>query len=1839
MLDSVAVLDTNGDYVSITNYENDGATISSVTTFDWPLEGYQVTRILDAAGDTIQISDADNQLVAMMTLNEMWDDYDDPNDVEESVVYVYDGLTRWGYVDTDHNAQHDSGTETLLDSVAVLDTNGDYVSITNYENDGATISSVTTFDWPLEGYQVTRILDAAGDTIQISDADNQLVAMMTLNEMWDDYDDPNDVEESVVYVYDGLTRWGYVDTDHNAQHDSGTETLLDSVAVLDTNGDYVSITNYENDGATISSVTTFDWPLEGFQVTRVLDAGGDTIQISDADNQLVAMMTLNEMWDDYDDPNDVEKSVVYVYDTQYRWGYVDTDHNAQHDSGTETLLDSVAEFDGNGEYISITNYEADGTTISMVTTFDWPLEGYQVTRVLDAAGDTIQISNADNQMVAIMTLNEMWDDYDDPNDVEESVVYVYDGLVRWGYVDIDKNAQHDSGTETLLDSVAEFDGNGDYVSITNYDDDGTTITSVTTFDWPVEGYQVTRIVNDPAGKDTIQISDADNQLVAMMTLNASWGNYEDPDDVDESTVYTYTQDGDNQMRVGYVDTSKDAVHDATELNLASVMVFDNDGDVISITGYLADGQTMSYIVTYDEPQENWSTQRSINSPFTRDSLTIFDNEGLVRASQTTEGTLLDGPPESDTITESTVYVYDDTVRWGYMDVAKNGLYESENDTVLENKVQYDTNGSVLSATYWSYDEETQTSSLYRVDEYNKEFGVDNDGYVTTTLYNYPGAGDMQIQVSNPDGQLTKKREWDNDSQSWTYIVYSYPLDTERYGFIDLDNDGVGDQLESRAKFDANDNMISNTALFRSGGSYWNQGEIQYITVYNYDGTIATSYNKTPQEGAADGDFVTYQYNREGTLSRIEQYDISANKMTADYYMSGLLILTEIYAITVNGNPPVKTGNVTIGELLETIERNSQVLPDGRTRITNPDTGLVQVYDSEGNLVETTDNQKVVNIYYYDNEGNYVREDNLGYKIVWYGDPTDPETTYTTYYNEMNSITTYSFIVPLGRGNDWRMIQTEYWADGLVIERDYETQDITSISRYERETNGDLVTETIIYQHKVKTISEMNWPESGWRAVLIPGGAENDNDAVMIVDEANKLRGYMEILKSSSYKSTSNIILSVVYDYDTSGNRIGYVDTDKDGIWDEGTETTQYSYTETWSVDDTKEVTRIFDAGGDIIEIRDADFNGKLRARMVLNGTGLSYDYNDPSDVATSNLYLYNADGTWDVYVENSNKNGVYDGDGSETDTGYDGAPNYRSSNGALMQVLDNEGNIISNTFGSGYMVNYVYDNDGTYQGSNETKYYGSTYYYDNEGNPYPEGIIDYHGNYIQVNPTTGSYVKQYKEFETDGTYSGTYNVYNAGLLITQVNSQGELTYKKYTSSGGETVIVNTLTTNADRVDITNASDPSDIDAQILSGIYYEWYDTGTTSLVIDYNSGSGAFLSCVRTTGAYEKQILLNGASVMMYTSGYTSSNTAEEISNGYGIGFMRVSADGGTPQYVYYTQEGTPMVQQIGGGNLSTVDLGTTPTNTVDLTQVYKWTEDGGTTTVYRFNGINRYFSSGVLQKTVWSDSSGNVQRTMNYGAHQGNGFYIVNSIVDAEGLTCTVNRSGSTITGYDLTLASGTDATVDAAGQMTSVSIAGHTQTYDSSGNLTSMTTDDGLVMLSSNGEVSSITDVDGTTMTYHWSTGSLVSFEISDATLGMTRDYEVQSGYLRLSSVTESSGRLTEYYYDTSGSIKTYSDASPSSYSVIVTEGDTTYGYGYRPDGGIPGLYLYYVASPDYTLTYTRHSTYPYYILSQQLIIDGPGTNDVTLEFYGSSWKTGGNYEYGDLYYISGSRFGTE
>ncbi|MCP5462441.1 MAG: hypothetical protein H7A34_04585 [bacterium] len=356
----------------------------------------------------------------------------------------------------------------LLRSRAILDSiDNSLINITTFD-DSLNPVNIAEFDKPQEGFVTNHSLRPDGsELLQVFDAQSRLVLLQEIA--------PDDtVLESTVYQYsfDNDTkqnfRTGYVDTNTNGILDGG-ETLKDEIAELDNFGDLINLTSFAPDGTTIESITEFNKPLFGYLTSRQVNQpeGKSTIQVIDFNSQLVALQTLTSPFGDYTDPGQVEESTVFEYDTNLRAGYVDDNKNQFHETG-ETKLSSIAELDNDGNFITITTFADDGVTVESITEFNWPLPDYTATRIIDNDGDTVQVSDNEGRLSALMTLTGTLVDYKVPANVVESTVFVYDGSYRWGYVDDNKNAQKESG-ETKVSSVAELDNAGNIVTVTSYE--------------------------------------------------------------------------------------------------------------------------------------------------------------------------------------------------------------------------------------------------------------------------------------------------------------------------------------------------------------------------------------------------------------------------------------------------------------------------------------------------------------------------------------------------------------------------------------------------------------------------------------------------------------------------------------------------------------------------------------------------------------------------------------------------------------------------------------------------------------------------------------------------------------------------------------------------------------------------------------------------------------------------------------------------------------------------------------------------------------------------------------------------------------------------------------------------------------------------------------------------------------------------------------------------------------------------------------------------------------------------------------------------------------------------
>ena len=1237
LVSSVAQLDGEGNIINVTSYKEDGVTISSVTEFNWPAEDYSATRILDEDGDTIQISDNDGNLAAMMTLKDTWGDYKNGSEVESSVVYVYAGEYRWGYVDADCDAVKDA-SDTLVSSVAQLDGEGNIINVTSYKEDGVTISSVTEFNWPAEDYSATRILDEDGDTIQISDNDGNLAAMMTLKETWGDYKNGSEVESSVVYVYAGEYRWGYVDADCDAVKDA-SDTLVSSVAQLDGEGNIINVTSYKEDGVTISSVTEFNWPAEDYSATRILDEDGDTIQISDNDGNLAAMMTLKETWGDYKNGSEVESSVVYVYAGEYRWGYVDADCDAVKDA-SDTLVSSVAQLDGEGNIINVTSYKEDGVTISSVTEFNWPAEDYSATRILDEDGDTIQISDNDGNLAAMMTLKETWGDYKNGSEVESSVVYVYAGEYRWGYVDADCDAVKDA-SDTLVSSVAQLDGEGNIINVTSYKEDGTTISSVTEFNWPAEDYSATRILDEDG--DTIQISDNDGNLAAMMTLKETWGDYKNGSEVESSVVYVYA----GEYRWGYVDADCDAVKDASDTLVSSVAQLDGEGNIINVTSYKEDGVTISSVTEFNWPAEDYSATRILDED--GDTIQISDNDGNLAAMMTLKETWGDYKNGSE-VESSVVYVYAGDYRWGYVDADCDAVKDTS-DTLVSSVAQLDGEGNIINVT--SYKEDGVTISSVT------EFNWPAEDYSATRILDEDGD---TIQISDNDGNLaammTLKETWGdykNGSEVESSVVYVYAGDY-RWGYVDADCDAVKDTsdtlVSSVAQLDGEGNIINVTSYKEDGVTISSVTEFNWpaedysatrildedgdtIQISDNDGNLAAMMTFTwgdYKNGSEVESSVVYVYAGDYRWGYVDA-DCDAVKDASDTLVSSVAQLDgEGNIINVTS---YKEDGVTISSVTEF---NWPAEDYSATRILDEDGDIIQISDNDGNLAAM-----------------------MTLKETW-GDYKNG--------SEVESSVVYVY------AGEYRWGYVDADCDAV---KDASDTLVSSVAQLDGEGNIINVTSYKEDGTTISSVTEFNWPAEDYSATRI---LDEDGDTIQISDNDGNLAAMMTLKETwGDYKNGSEVESSVVYVY-AGDYRWGYVDADCDAVKDasdtlvssvaqldgEGNIINVTSYKEdgvtissvtefNWPAEDYS-ATRILDEDGDTIQISDND--GNLAAMMTLKETW--GDYKNGSEVESSVVYVYAGEYRWG-YVD------------ADCDAVKDASDTLVSS----VAQLDGEGNIINVT--------------------------------------------------------------------------------------------------------------------------------------------------------------------------------------------------------------------------------------------------------------------------------------------------------------------------------------------------------------------------------------------------------------------------------------------------------------------------------------------------------------------------------------------------------------------------------
>ncbi|MDX9702744.1 MAG: hypothetical protein RBU23_06850, partial [Candidatus Auribacterota bacterium] len=459
-----------------------GGTSTSVEYL--PGGGRRVTSTDIDGNVTTQVFDANDRLVQQTVQRKIDGVLEVPG---ERTGFLYDndsdpanpgGEIRTQFKDNNGNGIKDPEDENI--TVAVFDSNQRMVSITYF--DSPRNGDLTIQRFQANGNLASITVDQSvehgdGWTIQIFDVNGYLQNITDHNGLTGDEviqryapngriltqtDNDGATGEITVHYFSYKTdpdHMGWQIRTERINNEFGGE--INSIARLTDNNALINVTIFSV-YPEIATLIEYGVPEDGYTTYHSYkeDGDGEIKQVYNNINQI----TLQQ---DIDGSNQIIESIVYQYvqdgDNKLRIGYVDTDKNGVRDSG-EDLLNSIAEFDNYGDLVSQTSFAPDGVTPRTVIEFNKPQYSWVTYRIVDEpqGKSTIQIVDYENNMRALMTLNSQWADYSNPDNVEESTVYVYDGDYRWGYVDTNKNGLKDV-TETLLESVAEFDNEGNIV--------------------------------------------------------------------------------------------------------------------------------------------------------------------------------------------------------------------------------------------------------------------------------------------------------------------------------------------------------------------------------------------------------------------------------------------------------------------------------------------------------------------------------------------------------------------------------------------------------------------------------------------------------------------------------------------------------------------------------------------------------------------------------------------------------------------------------------------------------------------------------------------------------------------------------------------------------------------------------------------------------------------------------------------------------------------------------------------------------------------------------------------------------------------------------------------------------------------------------------------------------------------------------------------------------------------------------------------------------------------------------------------------------------------------------
>ena len=1180
------------------------------------------------------------------------------------------------------------------------------------------------------------------------------------------------------------------------------------------------------------------------------------------------------------------------------------------------------------------------------------------------------------------------------------------------------------------------------------------------------------------------------------------------------TTYTYDQYGNTATITS--PESKTTTYDynilgwlqsvTTPKGYTTTYYYDKNGNVLKQVN--PDGGTVRSV--YDFHNYLRQTVQPEQYDATLDTTVAFNSENIQSSSASTYSGLLHGSryvyyengllhAVFDPLNNATNYTYDlygnklsektpEATEYGYtytvMDLIDTATFKESagSDKLLLQEYNYEilANGNTT-MTVTQYFDDTNTS-------------------VTTTTYDYAG---RQIRLDQADGTYTTNTYNDNgtlasvaDARGNT-TYYSYdglnrlkntwtPVGASTYSYSSKAYDNAGKVISVTQSADMVANgTVPTTNLVTVGYTYDADGNVtqelsssgaKKTYEYDDDGNLQDKY---VYYDASNASHESYTYNNMGQLTvkntYVENQDIIGNDTSTE------LVLTSSSTYDLNGNVLTAVDENGV-ETTYTYDLMNRILTTSQPGLDEEGTTVPittsQTYDWAGNVLTTIDPNNSTTTFTYDKQGN----------LNTVSDALDGVQYYT--YDRA--------------GRKIAEVSPNNHVDG---------SDLSSMSHteysYDEMGRVSLVTQ-VYYDDET----------SSWKQFVSAAYTYDGNGNVTYEQDA---LGYQ-----NSYGTT--------YEYDKS-NRVaqtidpeGHASTlSYDGLGRTASSTDANNVVTSYTYDDDGNMLTVT-VGGTLTQTNTYDLKGNLLTQTDGNGNTTTYTYNDLSGIRSMTLpgdttiaghtttYKYTKLGQLAQSTDSLDKQQLisYDNQGNvltTTEQKSDGTEVIMTSNN-----YDEAGNLRYATDGNGTTVTFTYDALGrnvtksatvTDINSNSTTQ-TTTYTYDADGNVLTEQ--DWRGN----------------------AYTNTYD--SLGRLILSTDPYGKTIEKLvYNDNGAQISSTDALGNTTQYVYDRNNQLVQTIDA--MGHSTYQYYDgVGNVVRTVDGNGNA--------TDYDYDnRNRLVEVENALDETTTYTYDANGNQLT--------QTDGEGNTTIMTYNCRD--LLIERVDPS-------GILPGGAVDNTKAISYTyyADGNVASMTDGNGVTTTYTYDIHGRTISTSASGETISTT-YD-NNGNQLTVTNSegtitrTYDELGrvISKTVSGVGTSTIQYDVTsgMATGctgeitTDSkgnsntkTYDRAGRLYQVVSGSDTTTYAyyDNGNRESLTYPNGLTAeytYYADNSLHTLANMNGGTYlsTYNYAydaNGNLLTVLDIDGTTTYTYD-ELN----RLESVTEPSGKVTEYTFDASG-----------------------------------------------------------------------------------------------------------